>query len=244
MSEPQSDGSSHEQQLNAILHDYLQAVDAGQAPDKEEVLRRHPDLADELAAFFADQDRMNRLAQQMRITNPTESPAPAPLVHYVGDYELLEEIARGGMGVVFKARQISLNRLVAVKMILSGRLAEPAEVERFRREAGAAAGLDHPNIVPIYEVGEHQGHHYYSMKLIEGDNLARKCRTSPLTTAPRRCCWRRSHGPCSTPMNTASCTATSSPATSCWTPPSSRTLPTSAWPAGWTSRRRCRRRGR
>ena len=141
------------------------------APDKEEILRLHPDLAAELAAFFADQERMDRLARDMRSAGPAETPDAAPLVRYVGDYELLEEIARGGMGVVFKARQVSLNRLVAVKMILSGRLAEPAEVERFRREAGAAAQLDHPNIVPIYEVGEHQGHHYYSMKLIEGDNL-------------------------------------------------------------------------
>ncbi len=171
MSASPSDPSSREQRLNAILHDYLQAVDAGRAPDKEEILRRHPDLAAELAAFLADQDRMNRLAQQMRTTGPVASPDAPPLVRYVGDYELLEEIARGGMGVVYKARQLSLSRLVAVKMILSGQLAGPDEVERFRREAGAAARLDHPNIVPIYEVGEHQGRHYYSMKLIEGRNL-------------------------------------------------------------------------
>ena len=143
----------------------------GGRPTRKKSCACHPDLAAELAAFFADQDRMDRLARDMRTTGPVGPPDAAPLVRYVGDYELLEEIARGGMGVVYKARQLSLNRLVAVKMILSGRLAEPAEVERFRREAGAAAQLDHPNIVPIYEVGEHQGHHYYSMKLIEGDNL-------------------------------------------------------------------------
>jgi tRNA A-37 threonylcarbamoyl transferase component Bud32 len=173
-----------EDRVDELIAAYLEAVAAGQAPDRAELLARHPELAEELRSFFADHDRVHALAEPFR---PAAGPGPAAAptgalrstvavldgtrLRYVGDYELLAEIARGGMGVVYKARQVSLNRPVAVKMIRDGQLASAADVQRFQTEAEAAANLDHPHVVPIYEIGEHEGQHYFSMKLVEGGSL-------------------------------------------------------------------------
>jgi WD40 repeat protein/serine/threonine protein kinase len=99
---------------------------------------------------------------------------------HFGDYELFEEIARGGMGVVYKARQVSLNRIVAVKMILHARFNNAEFVQRFRVEAEAAGNLRHPNIVAIYEIGQEEDQHYFSMEYVEGRDLASLVRDQPL----------------------------------------------------------------
>ena len=170
-----------------VLEEYMQRLDRGEAVDREQFLARHSEWAEELRSYFASSDEVERLSRRAEGERPAFPPTCAPTepsrvrgappaeckTRRVGDYELLEQIGQGGMGVIYKARQQSLPRLVALKMIRPDRLASPADVLRFRSEAEAAASLDHPNIVPIYEVGEHEGQHYFSMKLVEGGSLDR-----------------------------------------------------------------------
>jgi WD40 repeat protein/tRNA A-37 threonylcarbamoyl transferase component Bud32 len=174
--------TAHDARVEGVLHEYLQALDAGKKPNPRDYVAQHPDIADDLAAFFADQAKLDQVAKSMRAlaqpaTLPPSDPPPDDSlgsVRYFGDYELQREIARGGMGVVYKARQVNLKRIVALKMILAGQLAGPEEVRRFHAEAEAAARLDHPGIVPIFEVGQHDGQHYFSMAFVEGESLAHK----------------------------------------------------------------------
>jgi tetratricopeptide (TPR) repeat protein len=166
-----------------VLAGYLLARDVGDAPDQESFVARHPDLSKELRAFFANEAHVEHIAEPFRPAaaehfdddGSDDAGDPEDASHRLrrfGDYELLGEIARGGMGVVYRARQTSLNRIVALKMVLAGQFASAHDVRRFQVEAANAATLDHPNIVPVYDVGRHRGQHYYTMKLIEGGSLA------------------------------------------------------------------------
>jgi serine/threonine protein kinase/WD40 repeat protein len=175
-------GSSSDDRLDRVLADYLRQMEKGEAVDQNALLAAHPDLADDLREFFANQLQMQRLVGVGPLPGARNGVAPARL-RYFGDYEILEEIAHGGMGVVYKARQTSLNRIVAVKMILAGQLAIESDVKRFQAEAEAAANLHHHGVVGIYEVGVQDGQHYYSMEYIAGQNLAQIVREKPLAIA-------------------------------------------------------------
>ena len=178
------------ERIDDVIAAYLKAARSGTAPSAEELLAGHPELADQLAEFLVDEKLFDDLAVPLRAmastaglgsAQPAEAapgrafdtsgPACDTKLDTFGDYRLLEEIARGGMGVVYRACQISLNRPVALKMILAGRLASADDVRRFQIEAEAAAQLDHPNIVSIYEVGQNDGRQYFSMKLVEAGDL-------------------------------------------------------------------------
>jgi hypothetical protein len=176
MTSPPDDVIADEHRLHEIIAVYLQADQEGQNPSRQELLDLHPDLAEELRAFFADHDKLKRWAEPPPLASRRAAALAAPSagtqVRYIGDYELLGEIASGGMGVVYRARQRSLNRVVALKMIRGGILAGGAETRRFQSEAETAANMDHSNIIPIYEVGDYQGQPYFTMKYIEGGNLS------------------------------------------------------------------------
>jgi serine/threonine protein kinase len=161
----------------------LQSRD-GKTPEFEAVRRDHPEIFDELRQLWAtaiiadDLASAKSLAELDGIAQPGEqSPAGR---RRLGDYEILEEIGRGGMGVVFKARQVSLDRIVALKMILSGEFASAADLARFRSEAESAARLHHPNITPVYEVGDDSGRPYFSMQFVQGNSLARRIADGPI----------------------------------------------------------------
>ena len=151
--------------LESVMADYLQRIERGRTPDPQEYLRAYPHYASDLRTFFRNHQWLGE----------TPADEDSSLVGaQIGPYLIESEIARGGMGIVYRARQRGLQRPVAVKLISSGILAGREERRRFRIEAEAAARLNHPGIIPIHEIGSWQGHAYFSMTLVEGPTLQRR----------------------------------------------------------------------
>ena len=167
--------ADRDERLAQILEDL-----SARRRDLEAVIEANPDLADELRALWG----VIQFAELARSGTAPQAHGPRPVgpatSRDFGDYQLLTELGRGGMGVVYKAWEKNLQRFVALKMILAGEQASAEDLARFRTEAQAAAGLTHPNIVPVYNVGEQDGQAFFSMKFVEGETLTRRLAQGPL----------------------------------------------------------------
>src|SRR5579872_1060665 len=172
-----SSSTDHDERVDAAIAEWLEAREQGQALNPAEFLARYPDLADDLRIFLADENEFARAATRIAPgASPDDAPAEGVAGQCLGDFVLRSEIGRGGMGIVYEALQVSLNRRVALKVLHAGRQLDPRSIVRFRQEAEAAASLTHPNLVPIYATGEEAGVYYYAMELIEGPSLDRLLR--------------------------------------------------------------------
>jgi serine/threonine-protein kinase len=175
--------------LAALVDQLLAEARTGEAVDIERIAAQHPDLAADLreiwpVAVLAEEfGSQPDLADEDAIDIDNSPQSLDRLISFtegVGDYELLEELGRGGMGVVYRARQKSLDRIVALKIVLAGAAATRADLARFRGEAETAAQLNHPHIVPVYEVGQHNELPYFTMRYVRGTTLAELLAEGPM----------------------------------------------------------------
>src|SRR5262245_30646942 len=173
--------SDQESLLDLIYQEIVEREARGESPRLEEYLERFPDLAGPLRRQFEVNEAIASGLDDFPPTIVQRSAAdrPSPLPRIPG-YEILGVLGRGGMGVVYKARHLQLNRVVALKTILHGAHAGADELPRFRSEAAAVARLQHPNIVTLYEAGEEQGHPYFVLEYVEGSSLAERLTGAPL----------------------------------------------------------------
>ena len=195
MSRDDAPSIHREEGLSELILEYIDAIEAGVPIDRMEFLATHADYQEELEQFFESRDRVERVAAPIRMasslgshffpetedsTSSTDkdtvsSGKPTPLnrpLGQLGEFQLLKEIGRGGMGIVYEAEQISLQRRVALKVLPFAAAIDAKHVLRFKNEALAAGMLNHSHIVPVYSVGNERGVHFYSMQLVEGQSLA------------------------------------------------------------------------
>jgi serine/threonine-protein kinase len=164
--------------LGRIADEFVAGFRQGRDPSVEEFAHRYPELAAEIRELLPALLLMEKAKSGQAPSPRRPLPAAAPL--QLGDYQILRELGRGGMGVVYQARHLSLKRIVAIKMVLVGGHAGPGELARFRIETEAVARLQHPNIVQVFEVGEADGHPYCALEFVEGGTLADKIAGKPL----------------------------------------------------------------
>lgn len=162
--------SAGDAELAQVLERYLGDLEAGRCPDIHELVREHPAIADRLKACLESLRVLQQAAGGLGpLTDTSNLAGPA---RSLGDFHIIRQLGRGGMGVVYEAEQVSLGRRVALKVLPLAALLDGRQLERFKNEARAAAMLKHPNIVSVYSVGCEHGVHYYAMELVEGQTLA------------------------------------------------------------------------
>jgi hypothetical protein len=207
-----------------VADEFLERLERGERPEVEEYARRHPPIAQVLRQVLP-------ALQLLRTPTPAAASAPtaelfalAPPGHgQLGDFRILREIGRGGMGVVYEAEQVSLHRRVALKVLPGATALDARQIQRFQNEAQAAAGLHHPHIVPVHFVGCEGGVHYYAMQFIDGPTVAaltaqlRRDQGPASSSAPWPSSRCRPPRRWSTPTRWGSSTATSSRPTYLWT---------------------------
>ena len=169
----ESDNTQQPDDLESVIEAFSERLRRGESPSVDEYVTRYPDLAGELEELLPTIVDLEQLkSRQERVTGGLASLGPLK-IEQLGDFQLIREIGRGGMGIVFEAQQESLARKVAIKVLPRQPWQDAKQLEQFKKEAQVAAGLHHTNIVQIHGVGEDEGYHYYAMQLIEGKGLDR-----------------------------------------------------------------------
>jgi serine/threonine protein kinase/tetratricopeptide (TPR) repeat protein len=172
---PVANAGGPRDRLVEILERYLSGLEDGTPPDQKVILEAHPDLADELKPYLESLRLLDGATRALRApklaaTEDGRDPSMSG-PREIGDYRIVREIGRGGMGIVYEAHQQSLNRRVALKILPFAAVLNQRQIARFRNEAQAAAQLHHPHIVPVFAVGQEKGVYYYAMQYIEGQSL-------------------------------------------------------------------------
>ena len=176
-----SDSGSREKLLDDAIMEFLRANEDGKPLDIQELLEKHAAVADDLEEFINQQIKFGKITSPVR--DFSAQAGIQPTIQEFGDYEIIREIGRGGMGVIYEARQKGLSRRVALKMIRDSRFRTQEDLARFQSEAEAAAGLEHPNIVPVFRVGAFEGHPFFTMKLVRGGSLKEALQNGAMSSA-------------------------------------------------------------